>query len=442
MTHRKALAYFALALTALVGTGGAARAAKCPNVAIVLDKSGSMADAPDGKTVTASNPSKWDVAKAAITKLVNTHDGRFPIGMVYFPDRTKTMNIGCSVRTALDVPIEYGTKTKILDMMGNTTVGGSTPTGAAIDGARMDAAFKDTSRQSYLLLITDGQPCCTTNCTDFSQRRTEAVNAVKNAFNATPSVKTFVVGFGQLDENFRLALNDMADAGGVPAATSGNIHFYQADSSASLDAALDRIIKTVTGGDAGGSITCDDTCYGSGCPAGQVCSSAMCKADPCQGVSCAAGQYCYSDGTTGTCVSACTQSCTAGQRCVRGECVDSACALACASGTTCDAASGLCVADSRCAGVNCRPTQGCVEGKCVDDPCANTLCPEGTGCVALEGTCMAFELDEPNTSVKTGCSCDLGRSGSHSSLPAAAAAIGMLAALLLRRRLGQAGQAS
>ena len=67
-----------------LGLGSSAEAAKCPNVHIVLDRSGSM-------TASAPGPggTRWSVAKDAIQKVLDKYDGKFPIGLSIFP------NAGC-----------------------------------------------------------------------------------------------------------------------------------------------------------------------------------------------------------------------------------------------------------------------------------------------------------------------------------------------------------
>ena len=57
----------------------AADAAKCPNVHFVLDRSGSMSSTVPGAGT------RWNVAKAAVNKVLDKWDGQFPIGMSIFP---------------------------------------------------------------------------------------------------------------------------------------------------------------------------------------------------------------------------------------------------------------------------------------------------------------------------------------------------------------------
>lgn len=403
-----------LALSVLVLGAPAVRAASCPNVGIVLDRSASMDLAPDGSAATAQSPSRWSIAVEAVNNIVATNDGKFPMGLVVFPKQGTAM---CETRTGFDIPIGYGKKADIVGALAQITPGGSTPTAGAIRGALTDPALSVPNREQYLILITDGQPCCATGCSDYDLQKFEAVKAVEEAIQRRPAVRTFVVGFGQLNPQFTAALNELADAGGKPAAATGTIRFYRADSAASLNQALDSIIKIVIqgGGDVGGSVTvCDDSCYSTGCPSGpprQICSAGQCRTDPCADLGCGFGEYCFTDGTSASCAGPCWQSCGAGQRCVRGRCEASACSEPCPIGTTCDATSGSCRTDTRCSGVTCKTGQGCRAGACVDDPCQYVRCPTDTTCVALEGTCLPNPGARPPVpeTVGSGCSCELGR---------------------------------
>src|SRR5215510_4885467 len=90
---------FRIALVSALGlTAGPALAAKCPNLHIVLDSSGSMSGTIPGGT-------RWSVAKDAVNKVVEAYDGRMPIGLTIFPGG------GCNSTTA--VQPDYKTKAKI-----------------------------------------------------------------------------------------------------------------------------------------------------------------------------------------------------------------------------------------------------------------------------------------------------------------------------------------
>lgn len=413
-------------------------AGRCPNVGIILDRSASMAQTPDGTAPSPTNPTKWTIATKAVSDIVTRNDGKFPMGLVYFPS---TSGSGvCGASASFDIPIGYGQKSAIMSSLGSVMPSGNTPTGDAINYAINDQVFLDTARKQYLILITDGKPCCMPGCTDASILAFDAVNAVKLARGRKVEIQTFVIGFGKLAPDELQVMNDMADAGGQPAATTGMYHYYRAEDSTALNAALDGIIKTVIsgGGDVGsGTTVCDDSCYSVACPSSQICVSAQCQKNPCSGVSCPAGTYCYTNGTSaGACVSPCRDACGSGQRCIRGVCQASTCADSCAKGEVCDA--GSCRADAACAGVSCKSGQGCVGGSCVDDPCAYLTCPRNFACVAMEGTCLPLpgtdpHADDPNQLAVSGCSCDLRHGQTGHSVLTTLTSLAMILFLLRRR---------
>ena len=116
-----------------------------------------------------------------------------------------------------------------------------TPTCTAVNALRADASFQEASRAQYILLITDGEPFCSDKC-GASDHIIGAVNSIKAAFQQTPSVHTFVVGFGgNLSATFKDNLNQMAVAGGEvnPDRTLG-YDYYAADSEQALLSQIQR----------------------------------------------------------------------------------------------------------------------------------------------------------------------------------------------------------
>jgi hypothetical protein len=266
------------------------------------------------------------------------------------------------------------------------------------------------------------------------------VTAINAARNQSPSVKTFVVGFGgSLPQSLKDNLNTFAVAGGQPNPDAG-IDYYPADNEQTLVASLDAILKTVTsGGDAGGggSALCDDSCYSNQCPnSSDICAQGTCKANPCQGLSCPAGQYCYTDGSNARCVNTCVTPCDAGQRCILGECKADPCGQLCSANAKCDSVTAQCATDPTCTGVLCKNRQGCFGGACKDDPCFYITCPDSLECVPFEGTCQPVGGLPQNPgaggTLSTGCSCDMGHTHSHQ---AALLVPGLLlAGLMITRR--------
>lgn len=127
-----------------------------------------------------------------------------------------------------------------------------------------------------------------------------------------------------------------------------------------------------------------ESCYGDGCPAGQICVDGECADDQCHGVECEDPQYCNPNGE---CVSPCVDvDCPPGQGCYEGTCVDDPCAgVICEPGLSCFG--GACV-QGDCFGVECEFYEICVDGECVHDPCRNLVCPDCLMCA--DGACYEY----------------------------------------------------
>lgn len=418
---RCVFALLTLALLAL-GRPSVHAAPKCPNLAILLDQSHSMAENPQGQTESDRTKTKWGIATTALTSINNRFNGRLPIAYTNFP----RYDGSCVVYDTFRIPVSYSNLQAINNaLIDNPFAGGTTPMCTAISKLADEMAFTDPQRPNYILLVTDGIPesaCCGVDPVQ------NTVDAITAAASQSPAVKTIVVGFGNLPQSDRDALNRMAVAGKLP--NKGTTQFYEATDSTTLNTVLDGILRTLVTGDAGDPLLCEDGCYGSGCPTGQVCLKNACTANPCasSNPACPDGQSCLFDGTAASCVAACKDPCPRDTRCSNGKCIPDPCGGPCPSGQRC--VGGACENDPSCSNVICHASQGCFAGKCIDNPCTYTTCPDGTGCVDFTGMCMAPRPDTGSGTV--GCACQL---GSHTSAnwmgPLSAC---LLVALLLRRR--------
>lgn len=408
----------------------AARAA-CPNLVILLDQSASMSKTPQGDDTADVTKSKWGIATAALMALNLKYTQLLPIGYANFPSRESSCDT-----TGFNIPVGYN-DVHLIDnaLRASPWKGGSTPTCDAVTKLAAEPLLKDASRRQYVVLVTDGDPaadCCGANPVQ------KTVDALTAARMQNPSILTFVVGFGKLMANQQDALNQMAMAGGLPTSDPA-ARYYKADDAQSLDVALSAILKTLSGGDAGPTINCEDGCYGTGCPQGEVCLQNACKADLCAGATCGAGTTCFSDGKTQLCIPVCTQTCPFGSRCDRGRCVADPCSGQCTAGQVCSAAKQACEDDPKCKNVVCHRTQGCFAGRCVDNPCTTVVCPAGLYCKDFNGTC------EPPPAAPTpyeggSGGCELAPRSVRAELAAPLAAGALLAAAwgLRRRRAARA----
>lgn len=200
------------------------------NVMIVFDRSGSMEDE------LGNEGSKWDVGRAAVETLMATTPPAVRFGLMVYPGQDPSCNDG-DFCEAGNIPIDIGDANRedIVEYLTDSdTCQLGTPTAETLAALPDVESLQDTTRPNYVLLITDGQSTCD-----------NPTPRVEDLFDATPQVKTFVVGFGDgVDPD---ELEDMAEAGGT--ARQGNPAYYQADNAASLEQALADIVGAVLGCD-------------------------------------------------------------------------------------------------------------------------------------------------------------------------------------------------
>ncbi|MSP63720.1 MAG: VWA domain-containing protein [Myxococcales bacterium] len=418
-----------------------ASAAACPNVMLVLDRSGSMLKAPDGSM---NGTSKWELLRAAVDQVLAKHGGRLPFGLTMY---ASTGAIGDHPQCAKDVAIEvepaHGTAKKILDLVAQTKPTGGTNTGDAIYKVELDPVMQDKGRGQYILLITDGNPNCNNGEPEWSYR------FIEDASQRLPPIRTFVVGFDGAQEVKPAILNKMAMLGKAPQAGCNGADkpcYYSATNAQELAVALEKILLVITGSGEFGDLLCDDSCFTTGCPAGQVCTTdefnlePRCVPNPCPGgTKCASGEYCR----YGKCVRPCAQPCGAGKRCEDGNCVADGCSgKMCPAGQLCHPASGSCVADP-CAGKSCFAAQVCdvAKGMCQDDPCRIVVCPKGSLCRA-GGNCEATSPGSTDGGMSGSSGCTAGgprddRRGG--ALPEALSLLGLLVLWVRRARAQHPG---
>ncbi|MDC3980240.1 vWA domain-containing protein [Polyangium jinanense] len=212
---------------------------------IMFDQSGSMSDS-------AGNTSKWNATKNALKAFVEQPSAAgIGVGIQYFPQSSGVMcplvpfcatdaecgpaacgpctvplpgfpgvceGIGGDSCKAADyakpdVPIAPlpAVGTTIISSMDNHSPGGGTPTSAALEGAVDYAkqwATQNPTHTVIVVLATDGEPA---GCND---DLAYINNIAANALAGVPSIKTFVIGVG----NLAGALNGIAAAGGTGSA--------------------------------------------------------------------------------------------------------------------------------------------------------------------------------------------------------------------------------
>jgi hypothetical protein len=216
-----------------------------PDLLIILDKSGSMAnDAMDQQCVAACQ-SKWSSMTAGINMVVAQTDTTIRWGLKFFSD-----DKACGVNAGSAVPIAAGNAPAIATAIMATMPGGSTPTAAAVtSGAAYLQGLTDTNPK-YILLATDGEPNCAAGggggrrgggggSTASDAPGAEAAVAMA----AAAGIPVFVVGVGNVTAA-QMTLDQLATNGGRAQATAPL--YYPASNTADLVAVLTKIGGQIT----------------------------------------------------------------------------------------------------------------------------------------------------------------------------------------------------
>jgi MYXO-CTERM domain-containing protein len=263
----------AVAVVVFGVTAGVAHAAgtcEYPRVLIVLDKSSSMTETLSG------GQTKWQAARNAVTNVVTQHGGIY-FGLMVFPNPSQ-----CSAGS-VNVDVGPNTASSISANLASAPPpsGNYTPMSQTLDVAAGYSPLLTGTQRNFVLLITDGWQWCYPYD---SSTRFWPVTAVQGL--RAKGIKTFVVGFGSAVDV--LTLNRMAYEGGTSPAgcnqngtdpTAANRCYFQTDSQADLDAALNQIARatsaeTCDGQDNDCDGYADNATPGDPAPLTRACSSA------------------------------------------------------------------------------------------------------------------------------------------------------------------------
>jgi hypothetical protein len=213
------------------------------DVLLVLDRSASMDDPPDGAT---DPTTKWNLVVPALNEVVNATNAGVAWGMKSYPEGEGSACIAGSVTEKIDVPIADANAGPVTMGITNTTPkGNGTPTGDAVKQATVYMKTLTSNHPKFLLLATDGEPSCANNKEDSTAARTLAVQAVADALAA--GFPTYVVGVATTKSSATTALNNMATAGGKPRADANPLatRYYLANTKQELVDSLTAITGEV-----------------------------------------------------------------------------------------------------------------------------------------------------------------------------------------------------
>jgi len=222
---------------------------------LLLDKSGSMGDPPNGN----SGASKWSSTVAAVKAMLKAASPTLQVGLLPFPagkfnDQAASLcllnpaaqgcpallaDMGCKdVDAEPVVPVvpllEKGPA--IVSWLDQNDPGGGTPTLYALKNAYAYMKTVKTPGQRFVLLITDGEPntsqpaffplpAMQLDCGELPMMEKETADAA----NGSPSVHTFVIGSpgseGANDFLSQLALNGQTPKSAGCSAAAGDCHY-------------------------------------------------------------------------------------------------------------------------------------------------------------------------------------------------------------------------
>lgn len=250
-----------------------------PNVKLVVDGSGSMScnlNQDDCYPAAPVAQQKWTLLKNTMSDLLGSYSGKAAWGLSVFPKpgsftyypETKYYfgqpytKENCTPG-ANELSIAKGTESAILsrlaqiDVVPPQTVVG-TPTGRTMKALINSSELRASDRNNYVILLSDGLPTCTAcqqasagMCTQFGEDYF-VKEAITGLYNSSPSVRTFVIGFGKGTSttngaNGPAMLSSWAEAGHTDRA--GASKYYQAGDAAELASAFDEIV--------GGAVSCN-----------------------------------------------------------------------------------------------------------------------------------------------------------------------------------------
>jgi hypothetical protein len=213
------------------------------DVLLVLDRSASMEDAPDGATDATS---KWNLVVPALVEVVTATGGGVAWGMKTYPEGEGSECIAGSVTDKIDVAVAGNNAAAVnAAIMGTTPKGNGTPTGDAVKQAVTYMKTLTSTHPKFLLLATDGEPSCAGTTKGSEQARPYAVQAVTDALAA--GFPTYVVGVATTKKSATEALNNMATAGGKPRADANPLatRYYLANTKQELVDSLTAITGEV-----------------------------------------------------------------------------------------------------------------------------------------------------------------------------------------------------
>lgn len=209
-----------------------------PDVLMLLDRSGSMDELPDGTTCRRPVPpcgtdTKWLQMVQAVNQVVSATETTIRWGLSLFPS-----DMQCAAPIVVNVDVAQNSAVPIAAALTATMPMGITPTRLALKSAAEYLSNRGDANPHYIVLATDGLPNCGTDAStlnlDDSDQTIQAVRDIANK----QGIPVFVIGVGQLADE-QAVLSAMAVAGG-----EGNLvptSYFPASSVADFVKALNTV---------------------------------------------------------------------------------------------------------------------------------------------------------------------------------------------------------
>lgn len=247
-----------------------------PNLAFLIDTSGSMDKRPEGAPTSA--PTKWVSTRDALSDAFTEMSDGTGTGLLFYPNNSGTFGIPprggmgrggssgmgsggatgagdltCFTRrvAVAQAPLDMAQRNRVLTALRNTMANGiGTPTHDAYNFAVETIKASTLPGPKYVVLVTDGAPTFSVNCGGDGTAEVDAAPIVQAVADAAKAgIKTFVIG-SPGSESALSSLSKMATEGGTAkmgcSDAGPNYCHFDMTTAPDFSAALNEAFKAIT----------------------------------------------------------------------------------------------------------------------------------------------------------------------------------------------------